>query len=385
MDPIDACSLLDTPNVAVPNFNDAALSLVIFHVGQSIPLLRYDFKEGTGYSFDQGLLSGMISAILTVSEEIDVQHKSILRLIDQTSYKIIVTMGRKTGALLFARPEENEQILRDFSNYVLAEFEARYDEMLSSDMNFEENMFDDFLPVIKKTATIPIALSEDILMDVMAAIKSHASSFNVMVCDKLVFLPVFKQLSDYITPNELNHVRTFLRDVIIGSTGFLDRMSKFGSMDTIVLRTSKKKFFIANLDPFYLIIFAKKDAPDPSINDLLVSLQDIVYKNSLVLTTRQKAWLVEVLEHGIKALPGASVATLKDQFLVAMKQFQRERKVLIRAIDQYTVQERRATYAALITFLVARIRQYYHDVEGMASSIDDLGRRMEDLVARVLA
>ena len=374
----DRNHIINEPPVFIPNFNDAALSMVIFHKAQSIPLLRYDFKK-SDYNFDQGLLAGMISAILTVSEEIDQHHKSLLRKIDQTSYTITVSMGRKVGVLLFAQREENEQILREFTNYILAEFERQYKDVLTNDLNFEENMFDDFIPTIKRTALVPVALSPDMIMDIVPVIKKYASNFSVLICDKLIFMPVFKQLSDYITPSELQHIRTFLKEIVLGSIKFLDQVQKYGSMDVVQFKTSKKTFFIKSLDPFYFIIIAKKAVTLSEISNILDMIDDIVFKNSLVLTTGQKAWLFKNIEEIKQEVPElADTDTFQEQVLIGLKQFQRENKLLLRATEQFSSHERRKTIKNLLDFLFDRLIKYFDNIEQIEEKLLPLKKKMMD-------
>nr|MDO8087447.1 hypothetical protein [Candidatus Sigynarchaeum springense] len=366
-------------SVTVPNFNDAVLSLVFFH--QSIPLLRYDFKRSgdfkqQGYNFNEELLSGMITAILTVSSEIDREGKSLLRKIDQTSYSILVTMGKKTGLLLIVLKDENEQILREFSSYLLSEFERRYASLLFSEekVSFDKDMFLDFIPTIKKTAEIPIALSPDLLIDLLPPIRALAPSVNVVICDKLVFMPIFKQISDYITPNELQDLRTFLKEVISGSSKFLDLVQKFGPMETITLKTAKKRVCIANLNPFYVILFANRKVPESQMEQLVQTLSDAVLK-TLILSTRQKALLYKGIDLLVEAFPDLNQVAVRAHIIKALKEYQQERNILFRIVDQYTIAGKKNVLADLMNFLSDRLPGYFDKVVDFTIKFDDLSKR----------
>ncbi|MEX2682922.1 MAG: hypothetical protein Q6373_015135 [Candidatus Sigynarchaeota archaeon] len=370
-------------SVVVPNFNDAILSLVFFH--QSIPLLRYDFKRSgdfkqQGYNFNEELLSGMITAILTVSSAIDPEGKSLLRKIDQTSYSILVTMGKKCGLCLIALKDENEQILREFSSYLLSEFERRYASLLFSEekISFDKDMFLDFIPIIKKTAEIPVAISPDLLVDLLPPIRALAPSVNVVICDKLVFMPIFKQISDYITPNELQDLRTFLKEIIFGSSKFLDLVQKFGPMETITLTTAKKRVYIANLNPFYVILFANRKIPESQIEQLLQTLSDAVL-NTLVLSTRQKVLLYKGIDLLTDAFPDLDQVVARAQIIKALKEYQRERNMLFRIVDQYPIADKKAVLEDLMKFLSGRLPGYFDKVVGFTIKFDDLSKRFIEL------
>ncbi len=370
-------------SVTVPNFNDAVLSLVFFH--QSIPLLRYDFKrsgdfEQQGYNFNEELLTGMISAILTVSSEIDTEGKSLLRKIDQTSYSILVTRGKKCGLMLIVLKDENEQILREFSSYLLSEFERQYASLLFTEekVSFDKDMFLDFIPTIKKTAEIPIALSPDLLIDLLPPIRALAPSVNVVICDKLVFMPIFKQISDYITPNELQDLRTFLKEIIFGSSKFLDLVQKFGPMETITLKTAKKRVYIANLNPFYVILFASKSIPESDIDRLLETLSDAVLK-TLVLSTRQKALLYKGIDMLTDAFPDLDQIAVRVQLIKALKEYQVERNVLFRIVDQHQATDKKAVLADLMKFLNDRLPGYFDNVDGFANKLVGLSKQFAAL------
>ncbi len=349
----------DEVQLLVPNFNDAILSIVIFHTGQSIPLLRYDFRDN-GYNFDQSLLSGMISAILAISEEIDTQHKSTLRKIDQTSYDIHVTMGSKTGIILFTQKgRENEQILRDFSQYVLAEFEERYHDLLTTEMvSFDEIMFDDFIQFIKKAATIPISISPEIIVEILPALKRYSEHMSFIICDKLIFMPIFKQLADYMTPNELFHIRTFIKETTSGTFKFLEQVQKFGTMEWVVLCTTKRNFYISNLDPFYMVVLTRKVTPASEVEELLQVIDDIVRKNSLVLTTRQKAWLFDAIDM-IASQTKVDSQSLQAEIITTMKQFQRDKHMLFKAMDQFSIHEKKSLVGDLSSFMITKLEGYY--------------------------
>jgi hypothetical protein len=378
-------NVLDTEiSVVVPNFNDAILSLVFFHVQQSIPLLRYDFKRSgdfkqQGYNFNEELLAGMISAILTVSSEIDKEGKSLLRKIDQSSYSILVTMGKKSGLMLIVLENENEQILREFSSYLLSEFERRYATLLfNEEVSFDKDMFMDFIPTIKKTAEIPIALSPDLLVDLLPSIRALAPSVNVVICDKLVFMPIFKQISDYMTPNELQDLRTFLKEIIFGSSKFLGLVQKFGPMETITLKTAKKRVHIANLDPFFVILFSRVSVPETEIERLLDTLSDTVLK-TLVLSTRQKALLYKGIDVFIEAFPDLDPIAVRAQIIKGLKEFQREKKVLFRIVDQYPIADKKTVLVDLVAFLSGSLASYFNNVGGIAAKLVDLSKQFVDL------
>nr|MDO8113796.1 hypothetical protein [Candidatus Sigynarchaeota archaeon] len=369
-------------SVFVPNFNEAILSIVFFHINQSIPLLRYDFKRSgdykqAGYNFSEELLSGMISAILTVSEEIDKEHKSLLRKIDQTTYNILVTMGKKAGLMLITLiKEESEQILREFSSYLLAEFERRFKDLLFSDVkSFDKDMFLDFIPVIEKIAEIPIAISPELLVHMLPAIRALAPSVNVVICDKLVFMPIFKQVSDYITPNELQQLRTFLKEIVLGSTKFLDLVQKFGAMETITLKTAKKHIYIANLNPFYVIIFTRASVPESEVMKLLETLNDGVLKDTLVLSTRQKALLFQGIDLVVKNVPGLEQAALQKQIIKGLKDFQKEDHILFRNIEQYNLDEKKKIINLLFDFFLSRLSQHFDTITGLQAKLKALSEK----------
>ncbi len=370
-------------SVVVPNFNDAILSLVFFHIKQSIPLLRYDFKRSgdfkqQGYNFNEELLSGMISAILTVSSEIDKEGKSLLRKIDQSSYSILVTMGKKCGLMLIVLKDENEQILREFSSYLLSEFERQFVSLLSNESSFDKDMFLDFIPTIKKTAEIPIALSPDLLIDLLPSIRALAPSVNVVICDKLVFMPIFKQISDYMTPNELQDLRTFLKEIIAGSSKFLDLVQKFGPMETITLKTAKKRVHIANLNPFYVILFSRVSVPESEVERLLETLSDAVLK-TLVLSTRQKALLYKGIDAFIEAFPDLDPIVVRAQIIKGLKEFQLEKKVLFRIVDQYPDADKKAVIIDLVGFLSGRLAGHFNNVSGMETKLVAMSKQFVDL------
>ncbi|MBN2152262.1 MAG: hypothetical protein JW839_12500 [Candidatus Lokiarchaeota archaeon] len=368
-------------SVIVPNFNDAVLSLVFFY--QSIPLLRYDFKRSgdfkqQGYNFNEELLSGMISAILTVSSEIDTMGKSLLRKVDQTSYSILVTMGKKCGLMLIVLKDENEQVLREFSAYLLSEFERRYASLLFCEgdvkVSFDKDMFLDFIPTVRKTAEIPIALSPDLLVDLLPPIRALAPSVNVVICDKLVFMPIFKQISDYITPNELQDLRTFLKEIIFGSSKFLGLVQKFGPMETITLKTAKKRVLIANLDPFFVILFSRVSVPESEFQRLLGTLKDAMLRN-LVLSTRQKALLFKGIDMFTDAFPGLDPIDVRAQVINGLKEYQRDRNVPFRIVDQYQLDEKKAVLADLVKFMSGHLAGYYTDVDGLVEKLDDISKQ----------
>ncbi len=372
-------ALDDEISVTIPNFNDAILSLVFFHIKQSIPLLRYDFKRSgdfkqQGYNFNEELLSGMISAILTVSSEIDKEGKSLLRKIDQSSYSILVTMGKKCGLMLIVLKDENEQILREFSSYLLSEFERRYASLLSNEVSFDKDMFLDFIPAIKKTAEIPIALSPDLLVNLLPSIRKLAPSVNVVICDKLVFMPIFKQISDYITPNELQDLRTFLKEIIFGSSKFLGLVQKFGPMETITLKTAKKRVYIANLNPFYVILFANRKIPESEIEQLIETLSDAVL-NTLVLSTRQKAMLYKGIDTFVEAFPDLDPIAVRSQIIKGLKEFQQEKQLLFRIVDQYPTADKKSVILDLVSFLSGRLADRFNNVDGIAAKLVDLSKQ----------
>ncbi|NMC08424.1 MAG: hypothetical protein GYA24_24665 [Candidatus Lokiarchaeota archaeon] len=375
-------------SVVVPNFNDAIMSLVFFHIQQSIPLLRYDFKRSGdfsrhGYNFNEELLSGMISAILTVSSEIDKEGKSVLRKIDQGTYSILVTMGKKSGLLLIVLKDENEQVLREFSSYLLSEFERRYSSMLfNEEISFDKDMFLDFLPIIKKTAEIPIALSPDLIVELLPSIRALAPSVNVVICDKLVFMPIFKQISDYMTPNELQDLRTFLKEIIFGSSKFLGLVQKFGPMETITLKTAKKRVHIANLDPFFVILFSRVSVPESEIERLLETLNDAVLK-TLVLSTRQKALLYKGIDAFMDAFPALDPIAVRAQIIKGLKDYQREKKLSFRIIDQYSIMEKKAVLVDLVDFISQRLSAYFNNVEGMDTKLVMLSKQFVDLYSEL--
>ncbi|HME54960.1 MAG TPA: hypothetical protein VKM55_22330 [Candidatus Lokiarchaeia archaeon] len=365
-------SMTDEIFALVPNFNEAILSLVFFHSTQSIPLLRYDFQRSgeyqSGYNFNEELLSGMLSAILTVSGEIDREHKSLLRKIDQTTYSIIVSMGKKVGLMLITLKEENEQILREFGDYLLAEFERRYAPVLLGESSFQNDMFNDFIPVIQRSAEIPIAISPELLVDLLPAIRAAPPSVNVVICDKLIFLPIFKKISDYVTPNELQQLSTFLKEIIMGSTKFLDLVQKFGAMETIKLTTAKKRIYIANLDPFYCILFMRSSEPESEALDLLATLNDTVFRDALMLSIRQKAILFSGIDAMTKDFPDLDPALLKKQIIAGLKDFQREKNILFKNLDQNTAEEKKKVLDQLVEFLISALPQE----SGMAGLEDQL-------------
>lgn len=369
----------------VPNFNEAILSLVFFHSTQSIPLLRYDFQRSgeyqSGYNFNEELLSGMLSAILTVSREIDREGKSLLRKIDQTTYSIIVSMGKKVGLMLITLKEENEQILREFSDYLLAEFERRYAPILFGEStSFQNDMFNDFIPVIQRSAEIPIAISPELLVDLLSLIRAAPSSVNVVICDKLIFLPIFKKISDYVTPNELQQLSTFLKEIIMGSTKFLDLVQKFGTMETIKLTTAKKRIYIANLDPFYCILFMRSSEPESEALDLLTTLNDTVFKDALMLSTRQKAVFFSGIDAIINDIPGLDPAMVKKHLIAGLKAFQREKKILFKNLDQDTTEEKKKVLDQLVEFFIASLPPEF----GMAGLEDQLKEFSEKFVGMYL-
>jgi predicted regulator of Ras-like GTPase activity (Roadblock/LC7/MglB family) len=370
---MDRQDITEEPLIPVPNFNDAALSLVIFHTQQSIPLLRYDFKKAAGnYNFNEDLLAGMISAIMTVSDEIDREkNRSTLRKIDQTTYIIIVAMGKKAGVLLVALKDENEQILREFCNYILAEFERRYLDLLSSDASFEEDMFKDFIQVIKKTAMVPVTFSPELILDLLPIIKAQ-TNVNVMICDKLIFTPIFKSFKDYISPNELQHLRTLLKETVMSSSKFLDQMQRYGALETIVVHTNKRKIFVRSLEPFYFIVIAGRDVTEIELQPLFESVTDAVFKDSLALNTRQRAFFFQNLESIVTSIPDLDPKLFQDELVRGLKKFQKEHRVLLRNVDQYPVQEKRTIYAELLDELFQGFTQ-------------NLGEKVDQLKAEIQA
>jgi hypothetical protein len=283
-------------------------------------------------------------------------------------------MGKKAGVLLVALKDENEQILREFCTYILAEFERRYADLLASDASLEQDMFLDFIPVIKKTAMVPVTFSPELILDLLPIFKAR-TNVNVMICDKLIFTPIFKQFNDYISPNELQHLRTLLKETVMSSSKFLDQMSRFGGLETITMHTNKRKIFIRTLEPFYFIVIAGKDVTETELQPMFDSVTDAVFKDSLSLNTRQRAYFFQNLDTIVSSIPDLDPKLFQDELIRGMKAFQREHRVLLRNVDSYPVQEKRTIYGELFDELLQGIVQQFANVFS--------DEKIEDLKAQV--
>ncbi|MHA1998305.1 MAG: hypothetical protein ACTSU9_09315, partial [Promethearchaeota archaeon] len=331
-------------HLTVPNFNDAILKVVFFHIRQSVPILTYDFQETT-YNFDEQLLSGMISAILTVSEEIDQEHKSTLRRIDQTRYNIILEMGESVGIVLFTLKRENEKIIRELAVYLLNEFERNYGKEIEErgiEICFEQNMFDDFRETIKRTAMVPITISSAVLSDIQELTGQYPDA-NIILCDKLIFTPIYKYFIEYMTPNEIMSIISFLRNVYIDSTTFLEHMRKFGELETMTLTTGKRKIFVSDLGPFYSIIIKRtgRGVTDEVIKELMQELYKLVSKNTLILRTKERTILFQLLEFLREVIPGIDIKIMYGKLIKGINKFQRETNINFRKMDEtYSIEKR---------------------------------------------
>ncbi|MBD3187808.1 hypothetical protein GF325_13315 [Candidatus Bathyarchaeota archaeon] len=355
----------------VPNFNDAVLKIVFFHAVQSVPILTYDFKE-TSYNFDEQLLSGMISAILTVSEEIDKEHTSLLRKIDQTRYDIIVEMKENIGIVLFTLKRENERILRDFAIYLLSEFEKRYGNFLEEkgiEACFEENMFTEFKDIIHRTTMVPITLSSGMFPSLQKLITSYAE-FSILICDKLIFTPIFKHTVEYLTPNEFLNISTFLRDTCINSTRFLEKISKFGDFDSQIIKTKKRTIHISDLGEFFCIIMHRRSitkAKSSMVDELLDHLRGIVARNTVTLTIRQKTLLYEYIGLLKDMFPATDVVAVQDLLIKGLNEFQLENGINLERMDEtIPFKEKKEILVRLVDYMLPR-------VEDLLSSSDKQG------------
>ncbi|NHJ41368.1 MAG: hypothetical protein FK731_15150 [Asgard group archaeon] len=113
---------------------------------EGLLLLDYKFRatEGISMETDADLLSGMLSAILSVAKE---TTGGLVQTITQDNYNVLISEGERVYALLFIDEESRE--LENIAKLIVNRFETKYREELEEIIS-DVSIFKEFLEELEE-------------------------------------------------------------------------------------------------------------------------------------------------------------------------------------------------------------------------------------------
>ena len=164
---------------------------------EGLLLLDHKFRgaDGLPMETDPDLLSGMLSAILSVAKE---TTGGVVQTINQDNYNVIVGEGERVYALLFI--DEGSRELYNIAKIIVGRFEAKYSDEIDeviSDLSIFKSFIDDLEEIYAEIFKIDAELLSKLITEV-------SSIMNVSIFEKPMNHQVYSGPRDAFV-NEYNN------------------------------------------------------------------------------------------------------------------------------------------------------------------------------------
>ncbi|NHJ86312.1 MAG: hypothetical protein FK734_12685 [Asgard group archaeon] len=215
-------------------------------------LLDHRFRSADGYKMetDPDLLSGMLSAILSVAKE---TTGGLVQNINQNNYNVLVSEGEKVYSLLFI--DEGSRELDNIAKLIVGRFETKYKDHLDeviSDVSIYKTFIEDLEEIYAQIFKIDAELLSKIIPEV-TFIK------NVSIYEKPMNHQVYTGPRDNFVSDNEQYFHEFATKVIEAQAEFSEKTLEFPCRS--VLEFKNRVFVFEDLGSHVLTIIGD-DADD---------------------------------------------------------------------------------------------------------------------------
>ncbi|HUU78646.1 MAG TPA: hypothetical protein VMX55_09875 [candidate division Zixibacteria bacterium] len=220
-------------------------------------LIDHRFRSGEGMLMetDPDLLSGMLSAILSVAKE---TTGGLVQTINQNNYNVLVSEGEHVYGLLFIDEESRE--LDNIAKVIVGRFESKYQEEI---VNFvsDVSVFRGFIDDLEEIYAAIFKIDAEILSKLIPEV---SSILNVSIFEKPMNHQVYSGPRDTFV-NEYDHYfQELALNVMETLSGFTEKTLEFH--DKSVIEFKNRVIVLEDLGSHVLMVIG--DNKDDIINKI---------------------------------------------------------------------------------------------------------------------
>ncbi|NHJ04932.1 MAG: hypothetical protein EAX90_08920 [Candidatus Heimdallarchaeota archaeon] len=220
-------------------------------------LIDHRFRSGEGMLMetDPDLLSGMLSAILSVAKE---TTGGLVQTINQNNYNVLVSEGEHVYGLLFIDEESRE--LDNIAKVIVGRFESKYQEEI---VNFvsDVSVFRGFIDDLEEIYAAIFKIDAEILSKLIPEV---SSILNVSIFEKPMNHQVYSGPRDTFV-NEYDHYfQDLALNVMETLSGFTEKTLEFH--DRSVIEFKNRVIVLEDLGSHVLMVIG--DNKDDIINKI---------------------------------------------------------------------------------------------------------------------
>ncbi len=193
---------------------------------EGLLLLDYKFRsaDDTLMEADPDLLSGMLSAILSVAKE---TTGGLVSNIQQNNYNVLVSEGEKIYALLFIDEESRE--LDNIAKLIVGRFETKYKEQLSEIMT-DISAFKSFIPDLEEIYANIFKVDAELLSNIIPEVTPIK---NVLIFEKPMNHQVYTGPRDPFVSEYEHYFQEFAVKLIESQADFCEKTLQFPKRSVI--------------------------------------------------------------------------------------------------------------------------------------------------------
>ncbi|HUT82519.1 MAG TPA: hypothetical protein VMZ29_15065 [Candidatus Bathyarchaeia archaeon] len=187
---------------------------------EGLLLLDYKFRSAdeTLMETDPDLLSGMLSAILSVAKE---TNGGFVSNIQQNNYNVLVSEGEKIYALLFI--DEGSRELDNIAKLIVGRFETKYKEQLSEIMT-DISPFRTFITDLEEIYANIFKVDAELLSNIIPELTSIK---NVLIFEKPMNHQVYAGPRDPFVSEYEHYFQEFAVKLIESQADFCEKTLQF--------------------------------------------------------------------------------------------------------------------------------------------------------------
>lgn len=220
-------------------------------------LIDHRFRSGEGMLMetDPDLLSGMLSAILSVAKE---TTGGLVQTINQNNYNVLVSEGEHVYGLLFIDEESRE--LDNIAKVIVGRFESKYEEEIANFVS-DVSVFRGFIDDLEEIYAAIFKIDAEILSKLIPEV---ASILNVSIFEKPMNHQVYSGPRDTFV-NEYDHYfQELALSVMETLSGFTEKTLEFH--DRSVIEFKSRVIVLEDLGSHVLMVIG--DNKDDIINKI---------------------------------------------------------------------------------------------------------------------